>query len=259
MSFLYSLFLKLLYPTSLCLVLLLAAAALRKHKVANRICFWLAVAILLAGGNGWLAAALTRHLERQYLPPHSLPMADCILVLGGGTWAKIPPRPTVEVAEAGDRVLYGAYLYRQGKAPRLICTGNVGTGGVAFRPESEGMKELLELLGVPADAIIIEVHSGNTHQHGTNLRALLEERNFRRVLLVTSAMHMPRAVGVFKKECAGIEFIPAPTDFRITDPIPAPWYQELKAVVPTPSNFLLFSEAMHEYMGIGYYKLRGWM
>jgi uncharacterized SAM-binding protein YcdF (DUF218 family) len=103
------------------------------------------------------------------------------------------------------------------------------------------------------------VRSGSTHQHGTNLRALLEERNFRRVLLVTSAMHMPRAVGVFKKECAGIEFIPAPTDFRITDPIPAPWYQRLKAVVPTPSNLLLFSEAMHEYLGIAFYKLRGWM
>ena len=165
----------------------------------------------------------------------------------------------MEVAEAGNRVLYAAHLYREGRAPRVVCTRNVGTGGFALQPESKDMKELLEMLGVPADAIITEVRSGSTHEHGTNLRALLEERNFRRVLLVTSAMHMPRAVGVFRKDCIGIEFIPAPTDFRITDPIPAPWYQELKAVVPTPSNLLLFSEAMHEYVGIVFYKLRGWM
>jgi uncharacterized SAM-binding protein YcdF (DUF218 family) len=188
-----------------------------------------------------------------------VPTADCIVVLGGGTCPKLSPRSTVEVSEAGDRVLYAAHLYREGKAPRIVCTGKVGTGGVAVQPESQDMKELLEMLGVPADAILTEVRSGNTHEHGTNLRALLEEQNFRRVLLVTSAMHMPRAVGMFKKDCGGIEFLPAPTDFRVTDSIPAPWYQELKSVVPTPANLLLFSEAMHEYVGMAFYKFRGWM
>jgi hypothetical protein len=72
-------------------------------------------------------------------------------------------------------------------------------------------------------------------------------------------MHMPRAVGVFKKDCDFCEFIPAPTDFRVTNPIAEPWYQELKALVPTPANLLLFSEAMHEYVGMAFYKLRGWM
>jgi uncharacterized SAM-binding protein YcdF (DUF218 family) len=278
MSFLYSLLLKFLYPTSLCLVLLLASAALQKRKVASRICFWLAVAILVVCGNGWVDAALVRHLERQYPPLTSQPStlnpqprvagsewqvaraseADCILVLGGGTVAKIPPRPTVEVSEAGDRVLYAAHLYRQGIAPRVICTGNVGTGGVASHPEAEDMKELLVMVGVPADAIILETDAANTHEHAKNLQALLRERNFKRVLLVTSAMHMPRSMGVFKKDCAGIEFIPAPTDFRIAEQIPAPWYQDLKALVPTPSNLLLFSEAMHEYVGIAWYRVRGW-
>ena len=46
-----------------------------------------------------------------------------------GIAARIPPRPTVEVNEAGDRVIYGAHLFKQGKAPRILCTGNVATGG----------------------------------------------------------------------------------------------------------------------------------
>jgi uncharacterized SAM-binding protein YcdF (DUF218 family) len=96
----------------------------------------------------------------------------------------------------------------------VICTGNVATGGVALRSEAEDMRELLEMVGVPADAIILETDASNTHQHAKNLQALFRERNFQRVLLVTSAMHMPRAMGVFKKDCADVEFIPAPTDFR---------------------------------------------
>jgi uncharacterized SAM-binding protein YcdF (DUF218 family) len=207
--------------TSMCLVLLLAEAALHKRKVAARICFWLAVAVLLVCGNGRVDAALARHLERRYLPPQPVPAADCILVLGGGTVAKIPSRPTVELNEKGGRVLYAAHLYRQGKAPRILCTGNVGTGGVALRPEAEDMKELLEMMGIPADAILLETRASDTHENAKNSLALLRERNFRRVLLVTSAMHMPRAMGVFKKNCGGIEFIPAPTDFRTAERIQA--------------------------------------
>lgn len=165
----------------------------------------------------------------------------------------------MEIEEAGDRIIYAAHLFRHGCAPRIICTGNVSTGGIALRPEAEDMAELLEMLGVPNDAIILETKSKNTHDHGVNLYPLLQDRQFKRVLLVTSAMHMPRSMGVFKRLCPGIEFIPAPTDFRVPDPIPRPWYHELKALVPTPANLLLFSETTHEYVGSAYYRLRGWM
>src|SRR5207248_1352668 len=69
----YSVLLKLLYPTSLCLVLLLAGAFLRKRKIASRVCFWLAVGTLLVCGNGWLGRELARHLEWQYLPSDVAP------------------------------------------------------------------------------------------------------------------------------------------------------------------------------------------
>jgi uncharacterized SAM-binding protein YcdF (DUF218 family) len=266
MSFAYSFLLKLLYPTSVCLILLLGAAAFQKRKVASRICFWLAVAVLLVCGNGWLVGAMARHLERQYPPlasqPSTLnpqpPLADCILILSGGLQSRIPPRPTIEVGEAGDRVLYGAYLFRQGKAPRILCTGGVATGGIAPLPAAQEMAEFLEMLGVPKSVILMETNSANTRQHARNLQSVFQERGFKRILLVTSAMHMPRSLGVFRHGCPGLEFIPAPTDFRVTERIPAPWYQELKAVVPTPANLLLFSELMHEYLGMAWYRVRGW-
>src|SRR5436309_11321099 len=178
MSFLYSVLLKLLYPTSFCLVLLLAGAFLRKRKIASRVCLWLAVSTLLVCGNGRLVRGLARHLEWQYLPSNPVPEADCIVILSGGVASRTPPRPTIEVGEAGDRVLYGAYLFRQGKAPRIICTGNVATGGTAPRPASEDMAEFLENLGVGKDAIITETKSEDTHQHAKNLGPIFQQQGF---------------------------------------------------------------------------------
>jgi uncharacterized SAM-binding protein YcdF (DUF218 family) len=249
----YHIFLKLLEPTSLCVLLLLAAAVFRKRKVLSRICFWLPVALLLVCGNGWVSGAMIRHLERRYPGQDPVPQADCILVLSGGTQSRIPPRPTIEVDDAGDRVLYTARLFRDGKAPVVICTGGTGP-----RAEAEDMAELLQFLAVPKSAILTETKARNTREHARNLQALLKERGFKRVLLVTSAMHMPRSMGVFKRLCPGTEFIPAPTDFRVPDSS-AVWYLEVFAPIPTPRQLLNFSEAMHEYFGIAYYKLRGWM
>jgi uncharacterized SAM-binding protein YcdF (DUF218 family) len=185
-------------------------------------------------------------------------MADCILVLGGGTAPKIPPRPTVEVTEAGDRVLYAAYLFRNGKAPRILCTAGIATGGIGPRPEAEDMAELLDNLGVPKSVIVKETAARNTHEHGSNLYPMLQKLGVKRVLLVTSALHMPRAMGVFKRSCPDIEFIPAPTDFRIVD-LDLPWYRQIVNLIPTPSSYVQFSETMHEYVGMAWYRVRGWM
>jgi uncharacterized SAM-binding protein YcdF (DUF218 family) len=259
MGFIYSILLKLLSPTSLCLLSLLAAAVLRKRKIASRICFWMAVAILMVCGNGWLVDALTRNLEGRYRLPEPAPRADVILVLSGGLLDKVPPRRTVEVADAGDRVIYAARLYKQRKAGLVICTGGIATGGVAPRSGAEVMKEFLAMLDVPGEAVVTEGASGNTHQHAQNLPLIFQERKIKRVLLVTSAMHMPRSMGVFRKQYPGIEFIPAPTDFRVTDGIPRPWYHEITSLIPTPRHLLDFSDVMHEYLGMAYYKARGWM
>jgi uncharacterized SAM-binding protein YcdF (DUF218 family) len=251
----YHLLLKCAEPTSLCVACLVMAACLRKHKVGSRVLFWLPVAMLMVCGNRPFSDSLIRRLERQYLPPNPMPQADCILILGGGTEPELPPRPTVEVNDAGDRVLYGAWLYRLGKAPLVLCTG----GGHEPHPEALDMADILQRMGVPKDAILLETKAMDTHDHALNLRTEFHQRGFKRILLVTSAMHMPRSVAVFKRGCPGVEFIPAPTDFRAPDDPPRSWCYRLSRWVPTPLNLLTFSDASHEYMGMLYYRLRGWV
>jgi uncharacterized SAM-binding protein YcdF (DUF218 family) len=141
----------------------------------------------------------------------------------------------------------------------VLCTSGVATGGLALRPPSEDMAELIEFFGVPRASILLETASGNTREHARNLAPVFQQRGFKRILLVTSAMHMPRSMGVFRKYCPEVEFIAAPTDFRVTKRLPAPWYRELTGLIPTPNQFLGFSEAAHEYLGIAYYRFRGWM
>lgn len=259
LGFLYSVALKLLYPTSIALFFGVAALAARRRARLRGVCQLLAVAVLVVCGNGWLVATLTRQLEDRYLPLDPVPRADAILVLSGGVFGKMPPRPSIEVGDAGDRILYGAALFKQGKAPRIYCTGNVATGGVAARPASEDMAELLGLLGVPPADVVKEVSSENTHQHVVQLCPMLESQGIHRVLLVTSAMHMPRSIGVFKRGCPAVAFVPAPTDFRAPYDPPRPWYRQAVNLLPTPRTLLDFSDVAHEYLGIMYYTLRGWM
>ena len=201
---------------------------------------------------------MTKRLEGRYRSPSPVPEANAILVPSGGIQGKVPPRQTVEIGEAGDRLLCGAHLYWQRKAPCIICTGNIATGGIALRPAAEDMAEFLVMLGISKEAIITEVNSENTHEHAVNLYSVLQARGCTRVLLVTSAIHMPRSMGVFKRLCPGIEFIPVPTDFRAVE-LGLPWYRQFFGLIPTTQNLSHFSMITHEYLGMAWYKLRGWM
>jgi uncharacterized SAM-binding protein YcdF (DUF218 family) len=168
----------------------------------------------------------------------------------------------VEVNGAGDRVLYAAWLYRQGKAPYVLLTGGrIAWLGTGDSPAGD-MASLLELMGVPPDAIWLESESRNTYENAVNSRQILEAKGIQRILLVTSAMHMPRSVALFRKQ--GLEVIPAPTDFSITqenwDQLvhgnAANWFLNL---APQAGNLATTTEALKEYLGMFIYHLQGWL
>jgi uncharacterized SAM-binding protein YcdF (DUF218 family) len=89
----------------------------------------------------------------------------------------------------------------------------------------------------------------------------MQERGIRRVLLVTSAMHMPRSLRIFQRQ--GIEAIPAPTDFLITqqeinEPSSSP-QATLLNLVPDADRLQNTTRALKEYIGTVVYHLRGWL
>lgn len=252
----------LIYPLGLsCLLLILSLFALWKRPRIAAGCIGLALALLLISSNRLVSANLIRSLEQQYLPPASLPTAEAIVVLGGGTKPQVPPRPWIDVMEAGDRPIHGARLYRDGKAPLVILSGGRIFWQGGGDPESADMAKLVEALGVPKSAIVQDPTSLNTRENAVNVKQILESRRINRILLVTSAMHMPRSIQIFQK--LGIEAIPAPTDFLIAD-------QEFVAVsdskearilslLPDIDNLYGSTRALKEYIGTIVYRLRGWL
>jgi uncharacterized SAM-binding protein YcdF (DUF218 family) len=251
------------YPLGLASVCLLVALfMLWKRPRTAAIAITLALVILLLSSNAWIPNLLVRSLEWQHLPPAQLPNAEAIVVLGGATKPALSPRPGADLNEAGDRVIYAAQLYRQNKAPLIILSGGrIDWGDNQGLAESEDMAQVLTSIGVPPEVLIQESESLNTYQNAVNVKKILDNRRIRRILLVTSAMHMPRSFLIFKRQ--GIEVIPAPTDFLITN-------TEMKALGHTPkaailsllpesSNLHKFTAAAKEYVGMFVYRLRGWL
>lgn len=200
------------------------------------------------------AQALARSLESRYppTPVDTIPVADAIVVLGGGISPRAEPRRDHDLQQQADRIWFGADLYRAGKAPLMIVTGQrpfVDAGPTA----ADAAADILERLGVPGDAIVAPGRSERTFTDAQVVQAVLERRDLQSILLVTSAMHMPRALATFRK--AGIDAAPAPTDFVVTSvPVVAgnTW-------LPDGHAFALSTAAMHEYVGMLWYRSKGWM
>ena len=219
--------------------------------------------ILFLGGNGLVRSLVIRNLEKQYPPLDFIPTADVILVLGGGTRHLSPPRMEHEINEAGDRLLYAARLYHQGVAPTILVSGGHAKWvGPETGSESSAMKDILTLAGVPTEAIILETLSSNTYENAVNSIEILDQLEMNKVILVTSAMHMPRAMGIFTK--LKLDVIPAPTDFQVTDEdIAYAFSTDIRIQIinqlPTAYNLEWLSRAMKEYIGIIAYRMRGWL
>jgi uncharacterized SAM-binding protein YcdF (DUF218 family) len=251
-----------IYPLGLACLLILAGLLLYRRLRWQRASLILALALLLVGGNRWVASELMRSLEWRYLPPKDIPPVEVIVVLGGGTLSATYPRPTVEVNGAGDRLLYAAWLYHHGKAPYLLLSGG-SIDWLSDQPSSaDDMATLLEQLGVPRSAMWLETQSRNTYENALYSREILQAKGIQRVILVTSAWHMPRAVGVFER--IGLQVIPAPTDFTITrddssSGQPTLALKSLMDLLPSVENLSNTSKAMKEYLGILAYHLRGWL
>lgn len=190
--------------------------------------WWLAVlalAWLWVWSTPLASDALRGHLENQAGPRalQDVGTARVLVVLGGSTSGPSPPqRPDPDLTGAADRLWHAARLYHAGKAPQLLLVGGpVATGGGT---EAAAMQQFLADMGVPLAAMALEKQSHNTASNARLAAQLLRGQGIDTVLLVTSALHMPRAQRHFERE--GLKVHPAPTDFEVVD-MPLGWRRVL--------------------------------
>jgi uncharacterized SAM-binding protein YcdF (DUF218 family) len=240
-------------PSHLLLLGLLAGAlllAIGRARWGNRIIAAIAL-LLLANAILPLGAWALRPLEQRFPPLGRLAQVDGIILLGGAVEERLShEHDQVALDDAAERVVEVAALARLYPQARLLLSGGSG----ALIPEPEELPReavltagLLARLGIDETRFLIEDRSRNTVENAQFSAALAHPAAGEVWLLVTSAAHMPRAVGCFR--AVGWSVLPYPVDYR-ADTRPRLGFEPLE-------HLALLDAAGREWIGLLAYRLMG--
>jgi uncharacterized SAM-binding protein YcdF (DUF218 family) len=243
-------------PSSLIAIAAIAGAALcaaASWKRLGRRLLWGALAALLICGLSPLGDVLIRPLEQRFARSDigkGAPIAG-IIVLGGAEDGRAEGYPEIAALnEAGERYTEAVILARRLPGVRVVFSGGSNRLLGQQSPEAEGAGRLLEALGVPKARIVLESRSRNTYENATLSARLLAPKPGERWLLVTSAWHMPRAIGCFRR--AGFAVEAWPVDYRAP-----PAARLLRINDSIPEGLRRIDVVVREYAGLAAYHLLG--
>lgn len=245
----------LLLPLNLSILLGSVALVLSRQKrgLLAAVTGLLALGVLVPASLPVASDALVSRLERDHPPadPAASPEAPAIVVLGGTLQPGLSPRRGPELADSSDRILHAARLFRAGKAPLVVASGGRLPWSREERSEAAEISDLLVEWGVPREAILREERSATTSENAAETARLLRPRGVRRVLLVTSSLHMRRALAAFRAE--GLEPVPSPCDALVAGRGPVTALDWL----PRPDALDRTHRALKELLGLAYYRVTG--
>ena len=238
----------LLPPAGLLLLMLAGFILLRRHRNTGRTLVSAGFALLFGLSLNPVADRLIKPLEAHYRPlPEGPVMAHAIVVLGGGardlSWVPADPEPSEGSLE---RLVGAVQLARKHHLP-LVVTGGSGElmpGGVR---EADAMADTAIRLGFPAQNIVIESRSRNTWENAEAVQKLLPGKT---IILATSAFHMHRSIGMFKKQ--GFSVLPAPVGYRSQTR-----HESFTDYLPQASALATSSMAIAEYLNHSWYWMTG--
>ena len=196
---------------------------------------------------------LVYSLESQYITPSvdDAGKLDIIVILGGGIYTSDGLRKTPEASGATySRLFNGVSIFKNSSAKVLVLSG---AGNWGNESEAEVMKDLAVMLGVPGDKIVIETKSQNTMEQAIELAKLFPPSENKRIGIVTSALHMPRAVQAFQEKFPKENIVPFPVGY-----ISSSAEFSLNSFVPTADAFMTSTDTIHEEIGMIWYRFSAW-
>lgn len=244
-------------PSSLIALALVVGLALSRTALHARCGFRLtctALAFLVLCGIGPFANMAILPLEQRFAGSKAQPLAESvagIIVLGGYEDGRISERRgSLHFNEAGERLTEAARLaYRLPALPVIISGGSAAL----LREDlsaAQAIKDYLVAIGIGASRIKLEDKSTTTYANAVLTRDLVKPRRDQRWYLVTSAAHMPRSVGAFRRQ--GFIVIPWPVDFRTADA--GDWRRPFASI---PAGLKRLDDATMEWAGLIAYRLTG--
>ncbi len=208
-------------------------------------------ALLLVGYSPLSNVLLLALSERFPAWQHDGRDPDGIIVLGGAIDAEASAaRGTVETNGSAERVIAALELARRFPRARIVYSGGTGNLIAGFVAEAPAMGRLFEHFGVSPERIVLESSSRTTDENARFTRELVTPEPGERWLLVTSAYHMPRSVGVFRK--AGFDVEPYPVDWRTRG-----WVDAWTPFSALSAGLDRADAAAHEWGGLLVYRMTG--
>jgi len=241
-------------PSGLLLLLLLTGAALLlagRDRVGRRLVV-ASAGLLLFGGwlpvSNWLMLPLEQRFSRADLAGG----VDGIVVLGGGEEARIwAERAGHALNEAGERFTEAVALARRYPKAKVAFTGGAIELLTAPKVGADAARAIFADLGLAeGERLLFERTARDTLENAVLVKALAQPKAGERWLLVTSAWHMPRAIGAFRK--AGFPVEPWPVDYRT-----ASLWDALRPFEAPADGLKRFDTALREWVGLVVYRASG--
>ena len=244
--FLHKLLPMIVLPLGFSIGLVTIALFLRKRWLAA-----IGVGVLLISSMPIVGDSLLKILENRFpkLEVEDCATVDAVVVLSGMLHKTRSKHGVLEWGEGVDRFEQGVLLMKAGKARLLIFTGGRVPWSNRRVTEGEDLRTAAIARGVPAEAIVVTEEVGSTADEARALRKLAGSRGLKRIILVTTAWHMPRAELLFRN--AGVPVIPFPVDYYTRYQEPA----TLLDFLPQAGGMVNTETTLRESYGLLYYNV----
>jgi len=237
------------------LILLLTALGLllsfRRGRWWSRSLLFLGVLLLLVSGFTTFGYALITPLEDRFVRPAEPTHIDGIVVLGGGMDGEVDSvRHGWEFNQSGDRMVEALRLALTHPEAKVVIAAGPAALAPEQEPEAYAALRFFTAFGIAANRLVLDDKSRNTEENAQFAKALAGAAPGQVWLLVTSAFHMPRSVGLFSK--AEFAVVPWPADYLASG-------AEGIRLKPdqSPENIVVSSTALREWAGLLGYWMAG--
>jgi len=232
MFFLKKFFTSLILPPGILIVIFLFIFVVEKKRKFVRIIAIFSALFIYFISIGPVKDLILYPLESNYTAPEKL-NADAIVILGGGSYSS-----GFLTEDTMNRVMGGYMVYKKTKLPVIVSGGAIEENF----SDSKAMAEILKEFGVEENKLIEENKSRDTSQNALYVAQICKQRDFKKIILITSAYHMKRALKNFEK--TGLQVLPYPADFKRYG------HYNIYSFLPNSGNFSVSSKAIKEYIAL---------
>jgi uncharacterized SAM-binding protein YcdF (DUF218 family) len=159
---------------------------------------------------------------------------------------------SLSFGEGADRLTEGLIQYRKGRIKTIIISGGSGSLVDDTRESILAKAFLTENCGIPDSVVLIDTVSRNTYENAVESKKIMNTKGLKSAIMITSAWHMRRAEGCFKKVGMDVDIHPTDGLYHIQGFSPSDLF------IPGTGNIIKWENLMHEIAGIIIYKLQGY-